>query len=65
MKTQDVYKWLITDDPAFNVNVDKIVQFVLHDFNDTPSLEEIKEREEKISFDIAYSVLQTSFKFLD
>ncbi len=44
------------------MNVDKIVQFVLHDFNITPSLEEIEELEEKISFGTAYLALQTSLK---
>ncbi len=31
------------------MNHDKIVRSVLHDFNKTPSLEEIEEPEEKIS----------------
>ncbi len=44
---QDVDAWLIADDTEFNMNYEKIVQSVLHDFNNTPSLEEIKLQEEK------------------
>ncbi len=40
-----------------------MVQAVLHDFNNTPSLEEIEELEEKISFNTAYSELQTNLSF--
>ncbi len=47
------------------MNDDKIVQSVIHYFNNTPFLEEIEELEEKISFNTAYLVLQTSFSFLD
>ncbi len=53
MNAQDVDKWLIADNPEFNMN-DEIVQPVLYGFNNTPFLEETEEPEEKISFDIAY-----------
>ncbi len=36
---------------------------MLHDFNNTPSLEEMEELQEKIPFDTAYSALQTSLHF--
>ncbi len=57
MNAQNVEKWLIADDPEpeFNMIDNEIVQFVLHDFNNTPSLEEIEEPEVKISFTTAYS----------
>ncbi len=57
---QDVDEQLITDDPEFNINDDKIVQSVLYDFDNIPSIEEIEESKEKISFNIAYSALQTN-----
>ncbi len=38
---------------------------MLHDFNNTPSLEEIEEPEEKIFFDTAYSALRPSLSFLE
>ncbi len=47
---QDVDKWFITHDSKLNKNDDKIVQSVFHDFNNTPSLEETEEPEEKIFF---------------
>ncbi len=40
-----------------------LFQSVLHDFNNTISLKETEESEEKIIFDIAYSALQTSKNF--
>ncbi len=40
------------------MNDDKIVQSVLHDFNNTPSSEKIEKPEEEISFNTAYSTLQ-------
>ncbi len=47
VNAQNVDERLMTDDPEFNMNGDKIVQFVLHDFNNKPSLEEIEKSEEK------------------
>ncbi len=46
MNAQDVDKWLIADDPEFNMNDDKVVRSMLHDTNNTPSFEEIKEPKE-------------------
>ncbi len=40
-----------------------IVQSVLHDFKNAPSSEEIEKLNEEISFDTAYSALQTSLSF--
>ncbi len=60
MNTQDVNKWLIVDGLEFNMNDDKIVQSVLHDFNNTPSLQETEELEENISLNRDYSALQIS-----
>ncbi len=37
---KDVDEWLIADDPEFNINDDEFVQSMLHDFNNTSSLEE-------------------------
>ncbi len=54
---QDVGTWLIADDPEFNMNDDEIFQSVLHNLNNTPSLEEIEESEEKFSFPTVYVVL--------
>ncbi len=63
MNAQDVNEWLIADDPEFNVNNGRIIQSVLHGFNNTPSLEEIEKPEKRFSYDTAYLVLQTSPKF--
>ncbi len=63
MNAQEINKWLITDDPEFYMNDNDIVQSVLHDFSNTPSLEGIKEPEEKIFYNTAYSALQISLKF--
>ncbi len=38
---------------------------MLHDFNNTLSLEEIEEPEEEISSDTAYLALRTSLSFLE
>ncbi len=59
MNAEDLGEWLIADDSEFNMNDDNGVQSVLHNFNNTPSLEEIEEPEEKISFDIAYAASQS------
>ncbi len=50
-------EWFIADDPEFNRNDDKIAQFMLLDFNNTPSLDRIEEPEQKLSYDTAYLVL--------
>ncbi len=41
MNEQDAEKWLIADDPEFNMN-DEIVQSVLQNFNNTLPSEEIE-----------------------
>ncbi len=51
---------LIADESEVNMNDDKIIQSVLRDFNNTLSLGEIEEPKENISFNTAYSELQTS-----
>ncbi len=64
VNVQDIDEWLIADDQEFNSD-NQTVQSVLHYFNNIPPLEEIKEPEEKISFDTVYSTLQTSLSFLE
>ncbi len=44
-----INKWLIADNPKCNMNDDKIVQSVLHNFNNKPSLKEIEGLEKKKS----------------
>ncbi len=62
-KYQDIDAWLITGYPEFNMNDDEIVQSMLYDSNNTPSLKEIDEPDKRIFFDTAYLALQTNLSF--
>ncbi len=55
---------VIADDLEFNINDDEIVQSVLHDFNNTPSLKEIEKPEEKFFYSV-FSASQTSISFVE
>ncbi len=63
MNVVDIDKWLIVNDPEFNMNDNKIVQPVPYDCNNTPFLEKIEEPEEKTSFSTTYLALQRSLSF--
>ncbi len=54
MNAQDVDEGLIANYLEFNMNEDEIVQSVFHEFNNTLSLEETEEPEEKTSIDTIY-----------
>ncbi len=60
---QDVDEWLIMDGTEFSMNDDEIVPSVLHNFNNTPSLEEIERTRRKNLFWYCFFGITNKSKF--